>query len=306
MRFNVRRSKMLRRVIACIAAILLLVATPLPVLANSPPPPPWLRVQVANPPENAVFVDILIKIDDADSNFTPVNEHNLDLFGLSVQAEIVGLSVNGFMSFTFHYNDAAADIEILEQGSITFGRGDGRSVWQQYNDLRTIYSDMKIALLDYEGNVVAISEPFNITDKAWVWFDGLVRYNHQSGEVNVMRSFNLFVFIGFLFRIIIPIVILTIIIEAITGIFFFGRHRKKIGLIVIVNAITQAAMWTAYFILPLPYIVSIIILETIIYISEFITYRKSKVMADESTRKILIYTIIANTLSLLVGLAIFG
>jgi len=296
--------------------MLVLLGVSSPALANGPPPPPWLNVELRNLPENAVFADILIEIGEGDPNFIHVNEGNLARFGLYAQAEIVGLNVDGFMSFTFHYRDAAAEIYIDEhrvrlagRGRVAFGRGEGhRGFGEQLADLRRNYRDMKIVLLDYAGNVISVSDQFTLPEERQegmlVNLHGL-DYDHQTGEVRLRAHVNSFVLFG-AFLLVPVIMLFSIGIEIVVG-RLFGFSGKKLLLILCVNAGTQAAMWLAYFgfMARLPHLVAIIILEMCIYVTEFVVYRKSSIMADESTRKILLYTIIANTLSLILGVIVF-
>ena len=96
------------------ALIMLTTIVAAPAIASPLMSDPIITVRIVNLPENVVFADILIKIDENDPNFTVVNEGNLALFGLDAQAGIVGFNNNGFMSFTFHYLNAAAEIRVAE------------------------------------------------------------------------------------------------------------------------------------------------------------------------------------------------
>jgi len=296
------------KIFASSLIILVFLGMPTPVLANGPPPPPWLEIDVRNLPEDAIFADILIRIGEVDPNFIGVNKNNLSLFGLSAQAEIVGFNANGFMSFTFHYRDAVAEI-YTDEHKVVFARGEWfRELEGQFGDLRRNYSDMKIALLDYAGNVISVSDQFTLPRELErgmpVTFRGL-SYDHQTGEVRVFAHVNS---LAMAFRIIfiVVIVLLSIGIEVVTGL-FFRFSRRKLGLILCVNMGTQTAMWIAYFgfMWQLPHIVAVIILEVCIYVTEFVVYRKSSIMADESTHRILLYTVIANTTSLVLGIVVF-
>lgn len=304
------------RIGASVLIILLFLAMPLPVSANGPPPPPWLSVRVTNLPREAVYADILIRIDETDANFTHINESNLELFGLSIQSEIVGLNIDGFMSFTFHYRDAAADIYIEREtittiGRVSFGREDGHAAWlgRQLQDLRSNYNDMKIVLLGYSGNVISVSEQFSLPREfeRGVWTDLFsLTYDHQSGEVSFSAWSNSFRVIFMTIPLIVVIMAVSISLELVTAL-FFGFRRKKLELVFGTNLATQAIMWVVYyrFLFHLPHIVAILILEAAIYAAEFYIYRTHKEMADESTSRLLKYTIVANTLSLIVGVLVF-
>lgn len=86
----------------------------------------------------------------------------------------------------------------------------------------------------------------------------------------------------------------------------FKFSGKQIAIIAGINTLTQVIMRLLYFILPLPHLISTVILETLVYISEFIVFRKMNIMKDEFTAKILCYVILANTLSLILGIKLLN
>ncbi|MCL2368437.1 MAG: hypothetical protein FWC72_05525 [Oscillospiraceae bacterium] len=258
-----------------------------------------------NLPEGAVFADLLIRIEQDDPNFVHINEGNLARFGLDAQAEIVGFNADGFMSFTFHYRDADAGLYTNRysggSGWVTFARGSAR----QFEDLRRNYSDMKIALLDYAGNVISVSAQFTLPND-FLW----LTYDHQTRAVSVrVRTTSSpwrFIFLPHTIVMIITIALFSIGLEIVIGL-FFQFFRKKLLLIFCVNLGTQMAMWVVYlrFMWLWPPLLAILLLEVVIYVTEFVIYRKSPIMADESTRKLLLYTVIANTVSLVLGILVF-
>ena len=59
-------------------------------------------------------------------------------------------------------------------------------------------------------------------------------------------------------------------------------------------------MRVLYFVLPLTYLTETIILEILVYSVEFLIYKR--LFPEEDTKKLLLYTVIANTLSLFLGI----
>jgi len=126
-----------------------------------------------------------------------VNEYNLALFGLDTSSEIIGFNDGRFRSFTFHYNDAVAVIRTNEDSRghfVHFGfretGGETGEFRTQFWDLLENYPNMKIALLDYAGNVISVSARFSLPRPrrgVWItnWADEGVSYNHESGMVIV-------------------------------------------------------------------------------------------------------------------------
>ena len=88
--------------------------------------------------------------------------------------------------------------------------------------------------------------------------------------------------------------------------FVFCLHHRNNRLILWTNVVSQILMWLAYFLLSnlltLDRVLTIVILEILIYAGEFLFYRKK--MHKVSWIKCLIYTVAANTASLLVGVLI--
>ena len=86
----------------------------------------------------------------------------------------------------------------------------------------------------------------------------------------------------------------------------FGVEHSNTLLILITNVITQILMWLVYipfvFYARVPHIPVVIILEILVYLSEFLIYRKW--MKDVSVIRCLAYTLTANSASLLLGILI--
>lgn len=84
----------------------------------------------------------------------------------------------------------------------------------------------------------------------------------------------------------------------------FRLDRRNTRLILWTNAVSQILMWLAYFLLHnfLDRIWIIVILEVLIYTGEFLFYWRK--MHAVSWKKCLLYTVTANTASLLLGLLI--
>ena len=80
----------------------------------------------------------------------------------------------------------------------------------------------------------------------------------------------------------------------------FKFKGKQLLNILVVNICSQLIMRILYLVLPFPYLIETVILEVIVYTTEFLIYKKC--FADVKTSKILTYTIVANTFSLLFGI----
>ena len=290
---------------------LVLFFLPISALANGPVAAPWLSFELLDLPKDVAYVDILIKISPNESKFTSINMQNLEELGFMPESDIVLYDVDGFRSFTFHYKDAVSSIDVYKDrsrsrphngiGYIEFCNGtEYREFYTQYEDLLTNFRTMKLAFLDDGGAVISVSEEFDLPKMSSLFvFLNYATYDYRTGSIDMDMYTNPWFMVANIF-VSLSFVVHSIGIEIVTALCFGFNGWRKIALIAIVNAISQTFMRIAYLILPLPHLPTIILLETLIYSSEFLVYRKSKAMAFDRTIKILIYTIVANTLSFLV------
>lgn len=97
--------------------------------------------------------------------------------------------------------------------------------------------------------------------------------------------------------------VMTCFSEWLVSLLFQLNHRND-RLIIWTNVVTQILMWLAYILLYgyllLDKVLVIVTLEVLIYTGEFLFYWRK--MREESWLKCLIYTVTANTASLLLGL----
>jgi hypothetical protein len=307
--------KRLSLIFAGILPVLFFLLWPLAVSANGPVPADWLLFSLTNLPKDVVFADLLVQISPEDPKYTRVNKQNLEQTGVSPESEIVLYDDEAFRSFTFHYADAVSYIKVYDQqdeglaesdtgtGYIEFCKGtEYREFLTQYEDLRTNYSTVKLAFLDSTGSVVSTSETFSLPEISdYHVFLGRIDYDYRTGVTRMGMYDNPWYMLVQIFSILLYTT-LSIGIEAIVA-FIFGFRGEKLALIVTVNLISQFVMRISYLILivlSLPHVLSIALLELLVYSTEFLVFAKSQVMKNESSKKILIFAVAANTTSLLV------
>lgn len=100
----------------------------------------------------------------------------------------------------------------------------------------------------------------------------------------------------------IPGIVLTVVSEAITAV-AFGFDLKSRSIICLVNFVSQIVMRTLFVFIHVlinHYLISIIAVEFLVYLGEYLVY--CKVFKDISIKRRLFFTIMANTVSLLLGL----
>lgn len=284
--------------------IILAVLLSTPVLANSPPPADRLTVAISNLPEGAVYAELLIKIGEDDPNYVDFQSNALSCNPQSVK-EILDYESEGFRSFTLHYKDAQSYVRLKGYDSesyycVDFGGGtDYNSYLTQYEDLRKNYRDFKIALLDKDFNIIHVSELSQLPElNSAITFSGFVYYDVSQNSIEAQTWVNsYFIVFGGIFALF--FMSLSVGTE-IVGALLFGFRGKHIKTVFVVNVCSQIIMRVLYILSPFAYLFETIVLEAFVYCTEFFVYRKS--FKEIGTARIVAYTVIANTLSLFVGI----
>lgn len=291
-----------------VLCIILVCSLSVPVFANAPDYPDYFNVIITNLPEEAVYADLLIRIDENDPNYTPFQPSDLGE-DEAVLADIIDYSEDGYSSFTLHYKNAVSDNKLekklysvySDDYLVTFCGGYGYgSAYSQYKDILNNYRKVKIALLDEDFKIIAVSEEADLSNISLVnAFTGYMYYDVSDNSLEAeMYEPPLFVLIGGFLSMV--VMFFSVGIEVLAAL-IFGFRKKQLLPILIANVCTQAAMRLLYCVIPLSYWLETLILEFLIYLVEFLIYKKFIKEAD--TKKILIYTIVANTVTLLLGLA---
>jgi hypothetical protein len=284
------RTRTLPRVI--LGVLLLVPLLALPVSANGPMPANYLSFHLTGLSSGIAYADILISISPEDPNYTPLNTETLERYGLSPECDMVTRNLDGFQSFTFHYKDAAASIEV---NAVSFCQGtEYKNLYTQYEDLRKNYATVYLAFYDTEGTFVSSSEAITLPGlNGFLVFLGTIDYNYKTGEAAPSMYFSPWTVAFSMF-----FASVSIGIELLVALIF--RIRRGTHLILVVNLISQTFMRAAYYgliALSFPHLVVIIALEVIVFTTEFLVYRNSSALENESRTKLLVYTIAANTLS---------
>ena len=292
-----------------VLAIALLVGfMPFEASANSPPPAPFYSFQIHNLPENSAYVDILIPFSESDDYYETVNQDLLpDEF--SADAEIIYYCKQGFYSYTFHYRDAASVISLDREGFVYFFADEAFvSDWDgevRYAHCDDIYERgyIRLAILDKFGNILHVSPTLTLTNRSL--FEVLQNefvYDAESQKFQVERRTSSF---GTGLYILISILgtLLTCTLECfVAGV--FGLRSVPKGLIFGTNALSQALMYVLYVVLYgvifWKYKYVVILLEIMVYLGEYHWYCRK--MHGVSRKRILFYTVTANTASLILGL----
>ncbi len=283
---------------------LLVCLLPLPTFANSPMPADHLYFCISNKPEEAVYADLLIKIEETDSKYVDFQKSD---YGddPAVIEEITEYSTDGYRSFTVHYKDAVSDVILQQEYDeiwyAYFCKGlEYEEYLTQYEDVCNNYGNIKIALLNEKYEIIAVSDAVQLPKtSSWTRFYGCVEYDAGENSIYVETYPNPFVKIFYgLFSII--IMLTSISVETLFAFFWFKFKGKQTLIAFIVNLCSQSVMRFLYVLLPFTYLIETVVLEILVYSVEFLIYKKT--FKHCTTVRILTYTIVANTISLLLGI----
>ena len=160
----------------------------LPVFANAPMPAYHLTVVLSNLPDDAVYVDLLVKINQDDPNFVDFQSNNYS-DSVSKSSEIVSYSDGSFYSFTFHYKNSKSNIKIEHYYDdlyyVDFCNGlNYQDYLTQYESLRNHYRDVKVALLDKDFNIIVVSESIQLPKE-----NNILKYVQQGTIKNAISKF---------------------------------------------------------------------------------------------------------------------
>lgn len=285
--------KNIRKLTALLCAALLLFLFPVIAYANGPAPSSQLELYLTSPPEGTVYVDLLVPLQSSDPDYA---ELATDLpEGFSEDAAIVTYAEDGYCSYTFHYKHATPLTRWAEGNVVAFA---------DYHVLEG-YGTVRVTMLDGQGNILAVSPELSLeAQELFSYTLGGYTYDHATGEWIVEQAFSgLGAFMFFLFSLI--------------GLFFtcltewlvavpFRLSRQRGRLIICTNIVSQFLMRSLYVLLYGPlirkYIVVTVLLEVLVYVGEGLFYCLK--IKDVPLKKVIVYTVVANTASLLVGLAI--
>jgi len=299
----------MKRTICVVFTLLLLICVlPVTVFANSPPPWPVYQVEITNLPEETRYVDMLIKLPEDDSKYVPLVAENLP-DGFSEDAQIISYCEDDYRSYTFHYAEAASMIKIPEDSTVYFFTKDGSETLGRAH-LEEVYARGKIrlAVLDEAGNILQLSKPQSLQPMHLLDYDGYdFSYDAQTDKlIRESRGRN-------------PALVLMYILVGISGTLFtcaaerliawpFGLGKKHGKLIVKTNIVSQITMRILF--LPLytlifrRYYYAVFFLEILIYAGEAVLYCWR--MKTISWKRVVLYTVVANTVTLASGLLIWG
>ena len=294
------------RLLAVILILVLVLGTlPLTAAANSPGPSIGICFVLTDLPKDTVYVDLLIQLPDSDPMYVDLVEDNLS-GSITAQSEIVSYCDDSFRSYTYHYRNAQSLIEVVEYRYVLFFTND---VLEDYSDHREdVYSRGKIrlAMLDREGSILKVSPTFELrTDGFLTNMMGIFDYNAGTDEFEVREQTSVIAWIVYICLCVLCL-LLTVATEVLIAVCF--RMKAFLDIIKRANIVSQILMHSMFVLLyalvSQNYLLNTLILEALVYTGEFLYY--SKKTWGISAKKCFLYTVTANTASLVLGILLLG
>ena len=290
-----------------LSLVLLLSWIPLTASANSPEPSPYYTFYLTNLPDGAVYVDLLIPFALDDKMYTELNTANIpDTF--SPDAQILTYCEDNYRSYTFHYRNALSLIRIGREGDVRFF-ADDIPLWNETHirfdhaadiDIR---GHVKLIMLDVKGDILQLSQPLDLTNVSKFSYRlGDFHYDCATGNLVIshiednMLSPPQHYIVSSIWGI-----LLTCLVEWLLLLVYEAKRHSL--LILSTNVVSQILMRMAYAVLYLystwSYGLITLVLEGCVFLGEFLWY--SRRIKDMKWTVVLRYTILANTLSWLLG-----
>lgn len=269
--------------------------------ADSPPPPGCFYSFVTNTASNVKYTDILIKISKDSKYYTDLNTSNASVCGFNSSTPIAAYNQDGYVSISLHCKNLRSRPGIFQEelglcGMVEFDNSN--------MPISAITDSIRIALLDKDGNVLKVSDAVSVIPTVHNTYPCEVRYDAGSTTPKVRfqkyygkNSVDTVYLSGFIILAFFIRMAISTSIETLIAAPFKIRPLWKI---VVVNIITQTLLFALVAFGGMGYTNAVTVGEIFVFISEYMAY--SFLFMDISKAKLVLYTVIANTASLAVGL----
>lgn len=182
---------MKKNILSVIILIIFVVLSPFTAYAYSNAQK--LEVDSYNFVDNAYYIDLLIKMDNNDEYYTDFNKDNMDRFEFDKSKLSEYTDKDGYISFSCHYKDIYSEMilnkislgtRVISENSFTLNKDLGQDIYI----MKALYDkerEFKIAILDKDGNIIQVSESFEVFNE---------KNGYIASEVDYDISNNSFVF----------------------------------------------------------------------------------------------------------------
>ena len=156
-----------------------------------------LTVESSGLLDEAVYMDMLISMNENDEAYTPFNKENMKQYSFDAKV-ISDYNNEGFISMSCHYNNNFTKMEICYDdkwgyhNSFTMNKScDGRLISNSLlvHKLLSEERQFRIALLDKNGNIIQISKPFKGSGKKGL-LDDYIGYNMKNNKLSLKYEYS--------------------------------------------------------------------------------------------------------------------
>lgn len=192
-----------------------------------------LAVESSELLDNAVYMDMLISMDENDEAYTSFNEENMKQYSFDTKT-IADYNSEGFVSMSYHYKDNFTKMEIKPDfrgdyyNSFTLSRISDGSLAQNSMLVYKLLNEnrrFRIMLLDENGSIIQLSKPFKGSGKKGPLID-YIKYNAENNTLSLTYEYDGVLLWWVLYinpkYIIIGIIVIIAIIK-----FLISRHRHN-------------------------------------------------------------------------------
>ncbi|MCR5369104.1 MAG: hypothetical protein K6E83_00140 [Clostridium sp.] len=300
-----------------------------PALANAPVPRYFFTVTVENPPEGSWGVDFLAPKDRIPvEEYTDCNAKALENAKIPEDCELVSLDADGYVSYLCHDVNGEFTGELSHTGSGTdpaaeSGEDASGAAGLTVVGYNTGYhfltgkdvTDVRLAVIDREGNVLALSEPFEVYKSTPYIYYGEITFDAASGKAQTIlpekdgepvdpndpreRSIVFFIFTAIFLMTVVALI--TMLLEFLLALAFRMRPAGWTLLVNLCSNLSFNFLLLVFCLLPenpVPYWGFVFAGEVAVIVIEYLVYRGiyGKVA---SNGRILAYTVTANLVSAL-------
>ncbi len=168
------------------------------------------QVNMANIPDNTVFVELFIEEDVISDNYTKCNEIAVKQNNITTESEIVTTQFNDFISYTYHHKNSSSSSNLNNCEIVYNGEIDNEVVYVVFWDgIEKKYIEkcnaLMIAYVDEFGQILGKSDVVYINklmEKSHLVIDGqeiTVKYNNVKALVKLLLFLSLVLIESLLF-----------------------------------------------------------------------------------------------------------
>lgn len=287
--------------------------------ANSPAAAGWIVISPENVPEEAVFLELLIPMSQEDPHYRSFNQSGANETGLTSSAPIVGyMDEGGYISYTFHMENAVSKLKLEKRDGeqdgcypCRFGEGAFAGSQSHLEYIQRNFKTIKAALLDAEGNILAISHAASIDPGRSGYLSGSIMYDCETGQLSPGfyegNTLGIILMIGMVL-LAVPFTLavralFSSTVESAVSLAFGIRPRSTVFMVNIISNLTfnlLLILCTGLF--RIPYLVFVTAGEIVAAAAEYSIY--CRVLKSFSRTRLMAFSVTANLASLVLGLGL--